>query len=95
MIPGSGRSSGEENGNPAQGSCLENPPVRGAWRATVHGVPELHVTERLAPFPPWLLAPGTWEFGVAGSFPRGKNKSAFFFVKSRDFFVDLINYSLR
>ena len=37
-IPGSGRSSGEGNGNPLQSSCLENPMDRGAWRATVHGV---------------------------------------------------------
>ena len=29
---------GEENGNPLQYSCLENPRDRGAWRATVHGV---------------------------------------------------------
>ena len=32
------RSPGEENGNPVQYSCLENPMDRGAWRATVHGV---------------------------------------------------------
>ena len=37
-IPGSGRSSGEGNGNPLQYSCLENPMDRGAWWATVHGV---------------------------------------------------------
>ena len=37
-IPGSGRSPGEENGNPLQYSCLENPMDRGAWRATVHRV---------------------------------------------------------
>ena len=37
-IPGSGRSSGEENGNPLQYSCLENPMDKGAWQATVHGV---------------------------------------------------------
>ena len=30
-IPGSGRSSGEGNGNPLQYSCLENPMHRGAW----------------------------------------------------------------
>ena len=36
--PGSGRSLGEENGNPLQYSCLENPMDRGAWRGTVHGV---------------------------------------------------------
>ena len=38
LIPGSGRSPGEGNGNPLQYSCLENPVDRGAWRATVHGV---------------------------------------------------------
>ena len=37
-IPGSGRSPGEENGNPLQYSCLGNPMDRGAWWATVHGV---------------------------------------------------------
>ena len=31
LIPGSGRSPGEENGNPFQYSCLENPMDRGAW----------------------------------------------------------------
>ena len=36
-IPGSGRSPGEENGNPLQYSCLGKPMDRGAWRATVHG----------------------------------------------------------
>jgi len=30
-IPGSGRSSGEGNGNPLQNSCLENPIDGGAW----------------------------------------------------------------
>ena len=30
-IPGSGRSPGEENGNPLQYYCLENPMDRGAW----------------------------------------------------------------
>ena len=33
----SGRSPGEENGNPFQYSCLENPMDRGAWRGTVVG----------------------------------------------------------
>ena len=37
-VPGSGRSSGEGNGNPLQYSCLGNPMGRGAWQATVHGV---------------------------------------------------------
>ena len=37
-IPGLGRSSGEQNGNPLQYSCLGNPMDRGSWQATVHGV---------------------------------------------------------
>ena len=39
-IPGSGRSPGEENGYPLQYSCLENSMDRGAWWATVHGIPK-------------------------------------------------------
>ena len=31
QIPGSGRFSGEGNGNPLQYSCLENPMDGGAW----------------------------------------------------------------
>ena len=38
LIPGSGRSFEEENGNPFQYSCLQNPIDREAWQATVHGV---------------------------------------------------------
>ena len=38
LIPRSGRSPGEGNGNPHQYSCLENSTDRGAWWATVHGV---------------------------------------------------------
>ena len=38
LIPGSGRSPGEGNGNPLQDYCLENPMNRGAWQDTVHGV---------------------------------------------------------
>ena len=37
-IPGLGRSPGEENGNPLQYSCLENPMDRGALWAIVHRV---------------------------------------------------------
>ena len=38
LIPESGRSPEEGNGNPLQYSCLENPMEGGAWWATVHGV---------------------------------------------------------
>ena len=36
--PGSGRYSGEENGNLLQYTCLENSMDRGAWWAAVHVV---------------------------------------------------------
>ena len=35
LIPGSGRSPGEGNGNPLQYSCLENPVDRRAWWASL------------------------------------------------------------
>ena len=38
LIPGSGRSPGEENGYSLQNPCLGNPMDRGAWRTTVYGV---------------------------------------------------------
>ena len=38
LIPVSERSPGEENGNPLQYSCLENPMDTGVWWAIVHGV---------------------------------------------------------
>ena len=45
LIPGSGRSPGDGQGNPLQYSCLENPVDRGAWWATVHSVRESNMTE--------------------------------------------------
>ena len=38
LILESGRSPGEENGNPLQYSYLENPMDKGAWWTTIHGV---------------------------------------------------------
>ena len=37
LIPGLGKSPGEENGNILQCSCLENLMDRGVWQAIVHG----------------------------------------------------------
>ena len=48
-IPESRRSPGEENGNPLQYSCLENPMDRGTWRGP-WGWKELGMTE-------WLTLP--------------------------------------
>ena len=39
-VPELGRSSGEENGNPLQYSCLGNLMDKGAWWAIVHGAAE-------------------------------------------------------
>ena len=39
LIPWSGRSPGEGNGNALQ-YCMENSMDRGAWQATAHGVPK-------------------------------------------------------
>ena len=36
LIPGSGRSPGEGNGNPLQYPCLENQMGGGAWQSAVH-----------------------------------------------------------
>ena len=45
--PGSGRSSGEGNGNPLQYSCLGKPMNRGNLWAIVHGIAESDMTWRL------------------------------------------------
>ena len=38
LIPGSGRSPGEGDGNPFLYSCWENPMDRGVWQAIVHWI---------------------------------------------------------
>ena len=47
LIPGSGTSSGEGNGNPLQYACLENSMDRGARQVTVHVITESDTTVRL------------------------------------------------
>ena len=46
-VPGLGRFPGEGNGYPLHCYCLENSMDKGVWRATVHEVKELNITERL------------------------------------------------
>ena len=41
LIPGSGRSPGEGNGNLLQYSFLRNPMDRGAWQVTVHVITKM------------------------------------------------------
>ena len=52
LIPGSGRSPGEGNGNPLQYSCLGNPMDRGAGRATVQGAARVKHDLASKPRPP-------------------------------------------
>ena len=64
VIPGSGRSPEEGSGNPLQCSCLGNPMDRGAWWATVHGVPRVRhdlETEQQPPPVPLGLFQDPWE----------------------------------
>ena len=72
-IPGSRRSPGEENGNPLQYACLENPMDRAAWRATVHGVAKASDTAwRLndSNKDPGRLQQWTWVSQQAGAWSR-------------------------
>ena len=45
LIPRSGRSPGEGNGNPLQCFCLENPRDGGAWWAAIYEIAQSDTTE--------------------------------------------------
>ena len=53
LIPGSGRSPAEGNGNLLQYLCLENPIDRGAWQPIVHGVARFGHDIATKPPPPY------------------------------------------
>ena len=80
LIPASGRSPGEGNGNPLQYPCLENRLDRGAWKATVRGSQESDRTERLQTVSvslgvishPGGLPPGSWGWTWMMSVPEGR-----------------------
>ena len=61
LIPESGRSPGEGNGNPLQYACLENSMDGGAWEAIVHGgCKELDMIGQLHWFTGPVGAPSGW-----------------------------------
>ena len=55
LIPGSGRSPGEGNGNLFQYYCLENPMDRGAWQSTIHRVARVGHDLGTKPPPPSIF----------------------------------------
>ena len=69
LIPGSGRSPGEGNGNPLQYSCLENPMDRGACQATVHGVARVGHNLVMEPPPPTFKIYLGYDFLLPTSLP--------------------------
>ena len=74
-IPGSGRSSGEGNGNPLQYSCLENPMDGGAWWAIVHGVSKSQTRLSDFTFTFKLKSKGNYKQGEKTTLRMGENNS--------------------
>ena len=62
LIPESGGSPGEGNGNPVQYFCLGNLRERGAWKATVHGAQKVRHNQALS-----------HTHGLFGGFPGGSD----------------------
>ena len=71
LIPGSGRSPREGNGNPLQYLCLENPMDEGDWQVTVHGV--ANSWTRLSSFTIALLDLGAAELTVFSTETKGQS----------------------
>ena len=65
-VPGWRRFPGEGHGNPLHYSFLENPMDRGAWQATVCGITELDMNERLA-FSIFHSSLVSWDLPHSGS----------------------------
>ena len=76
LIPGSGRSPGEGNGNPLQYSCLKNSMDWGAWWATVHGVAKSRT--RLNDFTLTSLSLSSNSVSIVELKNQGKWKQLFF-----------------
>ena len=55
LMPGLGRSPGEENDNPLQYSCLEKPHGQRSWQAIVHGVTRVRHYLETQPPPDYKL----------------------------------------
>ena len=66
LIPGLGRSPGEENGNPIQYSCLGNPIKRSLVGYSPWGCKELDTTVHIGVFYPALKTRGCNFTSVAG-----------------------------
>ena len=76
LIPGSGRSPGEGNGNPLQYYCLENSMDRGPWRAVVYRdtTGDTRLTACIGVVLDFHIYKHTWEVGIPGSVPDHHNK---------------------
>ena len=76
LIPGSGRSPGEGNGNPLQYYCLENSMDRGPWRAVVYRdtTGDTRLTACIGVVLDFHIYKHTWEVGISGSVPDHHNK---------------------
>ena len=78
-VPGLGRSPEKGNGYPLQCSYLGNPMDRGAWQATVHGIPDSVMTEKLMLSLFHFQNEKAFVLGLKGSIWQFLNIALFFF----------------